>query len=241
MNLKFKLFFIALIFFAFAKQAMAQKAPDTLIIAVKGGKIILISDSLNKFNTIQTDVLIRKALVSIKDSLTTQERLAQQKAKRDSMYSKLIKNRFPLRFLPVLGLGLVRDKMSPFLGLSIDFAPQRQDYYYKKGGMYTFINVAANSYFTFKENAGKYKTQNNIFIEATIGNRINNRLAYKAFSEISAGIGYLIHQEGNYFTNNTFKIFGNIGISNSFIKIRPELYLSGNFSSIFPGIGIKLF
>ena len=47
-----------------------QKAPDTLIINSKAGKIILVSDSLQRFNNIGTDVLIKNSLFEIRDSLS---------------------------------------------------------------------------------------------------------------------------------------------------------------------------
>lgn len=241
MKITFRILLLAIVFFAATGYTLAQKRPDTLVVVVKKGKIILVSDLLQQFNGIKADDLIKRALLAIKDSLTAEEKVVQKKTNRDAMYSKILKNRFPIRILPVLGLGLLRNQVAPFLGLSVDFAPQRQDYYYKKGGAYTFINVAVNPYFTFREGASGYGTQKHVFIEATLGNRMNNDLGYKKFSEISAGLGYLVHTEGPYFSKQTFKIFANIGLRNTFIKIRPALYVTNSFREVFPAIGIKLF
>lgn len=234
---RFSLFFL---FILLTNTVFAQKTPpDTLIINTKQGQVILVSDSLKKLGALKVDDLIKKALFVMKDSLAVQVR---PNSHRDSLYTKKIKNR-PLRLLPVFGAGMLRDKFSPLMGLSIDFAPQRQDYYFKQGGEYTFINIAATAFFTFKAQPGKgYQTQNNIFLEGTLGNRINNAIPNNGnFSELSAGIGYLIHQEGDYLTKHSMKVFVNIGFKNSFIKIRPELYITDQFKNAFPGLALKLF
>lgn len=224
-------------------KSFAQKSnPDTLIIDTKSGKIILIGDSLQKFSTFNSNEVIHKALFKVKDSLTLEEKKALYKQHRDSLYTRKINNKFPFRLLPVVGLGLVRDKGSPFLGLSLDFAPQRQDYYFKGSGVYTFINVAAVPYFTFEKDASnRYKTYHNVFLEGSFGNRINNTKDYGSVSEFSFGAGYLIRKSGPYFEHDTFKVFVIIGIKNSFIKIKPELLISDNFKTVFPGMGIKIF
>lgn len=216
--------------------------PDTLVIDTKNGKMILIGDSLQKFSKFNSNEVIQKALFKMKDSLRVEEKKALYKQHRDSLYTRHHISTFPFRLLPFVGLGLVRDKASPFLGLSLDFAPQRLDYYYKGVGMYTFINVAVVPYFTFeRDEATNYKTYHNLFLEASLGNRINNSKGYGSVSEFSFGTGYLIRKSGSYFEQNMFKVFGTIGIKNSFIKIKPELLFSGNFKTIFPGFGVKLF
>lgn len=222
--------------------SFAQKSnPDTLVINTKSGKIILIGDSLQKFSAFNSNQLINDALYKIRDSLTLAEKKALYKQHRDSLYSRKINNKFPFRLLPVVGLGLVRDKVSPFLGLSLDFAPQRQDYYFKGSGMYTFINIAAVSYFTFeKDNLNAYKTYHNVFLEGSLGNRINNAKDYGKVSEFSFGVGYLMRKNGPYFEYNMFKVFITVGIKNSFVKVKPELLFDSNFKTAFPGIGIKI-
>ena len=224
-------------------QSLAQKSiPDTLVIGTKNGKIVLVGDSLQKFGAFNSNEVIRKALFEIRDSLTLVERRTLSKQHRDSLYTRKITNKFPFRLLPVVGVGLVREKTSPFFGVSLDFAPQRQDYYFKGGGLYTFINIAAVPYFTFeKNNANTYSTYRNVFLEASLGNRINNAKDYGTLSEFSFGIGYLMRKSGPYFEPNMFKVFATVGIKNSFIKIKPEMLISSNFKVIFPGIGIKLF
>jgi len=221
-----------------ADYACAQKNPDTLVINTKNGQVILVSDSLKKFITMPMDMLIRKAIYQVLDSLPNDKSLkAKKKTQRDSLYTRIIKKRM-FRITESFGIGLIRDKVSPLVGVGIEFAPQKQDYFRKNGGMYTFINLSAHAAFTFREVENKYRTYQNTFLDATIGNRINPAGGYKSVTELSAGIGYLIQRNGNYFDRNTFKIFANIGLPTSFIVIRPECYLSkGN---VFPGLTIKL-
>lgn len=221
-----------------AAHGFAQKNPDTLVINTKNGQIILVSDSITKFTTMPVELLIRKAIYQVLDSLPNNKSLkAKQKIQRDSRYTRIIKKRM-IRITESFGVGLIRDKISPLIGVGIEFAPQKQDYFRKEGGMYSFINLSAHAAFTFKEEENKYRTYQNTFVDLTLGNRMNPQGGYKSVTELSAGVGYLIQRNGNYFDRNTFKIFANIGLPNSFIVVRPECYLSkGN---VFPGLTIKL-
>lgn len=232
-----------LVLLSFSISSFAQqKTPDTLIINTKAGKIILVSDSLQKFNSIGTDLLIRKSIYSVHDSLS-ETKEARAKRLYKERFTRIINNKFPLRILPNIGIGTIRDKVSPLLGLSIDFGPQRQDYYLKNFGHYTFINLAANMSFSYTKDAlNKYHTDQNLFIEASMGNRVNNFTNNVGmFSEASFGLGYLAHNEGSYFEGNTFKVFFSVGLYKSFVKIKPELYITNNFSKAFPGITLKFF
>lgn len=219
-----------------------QKTPDTLIVNTKAGKIIFISDSLQRFNNVATDALIKKSLLEVQDSLSETKQARAKRLYRER-FTRIIHNKFPLRILPNIGIGTLRDKISPLLGLSIDFGPQRQDYYLKNYGHYTFINLAANMSFSYTKDAlDKYHTDQNLFIEASMGNRVNNFTNNVGmFSEASFGIGYLAHKEGNYFEGNTFKVFFSVGLYKSFVKVKPELYITDNFKKAFPGITLKFF
>ncbi len=219
-----------------------QKTQDTLIINSKAGKIILVSDSLQKFNGINSELLIRKSLASVGDSLS-ETKEARAKRLWKERFTWILPNKSPLRILPGAGIGTIRDKFSPSLALSLDFSPQRQDYYRKSGGSYTFLNLAVNGFFTFEKDASnQYITNHNIFIEYSMGNRVNNFYNnFGTFSEAAVGIGYLAYKQGGYFERNTFKFFAQIGLHKSFIKLKPELYFTDNFSKIFPGITFKFF
>ncbi|TDQ11871.1 hypothetical protein [Pedobacter metabolipauper] len=238
--------FLLFSFFSFSQ----TKVPDTLVMETKTGeKVILIGNDLNVFKNMKTDSLIRKALQAVEDSLMQRklDTLKKKKLSMEERYYKVLKKHQIFAFQPLIGAGLIRDKVSPSLGLALDFAPQRQDYYSKLyPGFYTFINVAINACYLFDtDGADRHKTFSQIFVEASFGNRYNNKISnyqYQYFDELSIGLGYLVKQSGDYFEGNTFKLFGTIVPNNSFIRIKPELYLTHDFKKIFPGIsvGIKL-
>lgn len=220
------------------ENTFAQKAPDTLVISTKNGQIILVSDSLLKFAPMQTEQLIRKALYqSLNSSPSENSFKASPKSKIDSQYTKVIKKKM-FRVIGDFSVGLVRDKISPMVGFGIEFAPQKQDYFRKKYGMYSFINLSAHATSTFREEENKYQTHQNTFLEFTIGNRMNAESGYKSLTELSSGFGYLIQRGGNYFERNTFKVFVNFGVPKSFIVISPECYFMKK--ETFPGLTIKL-
>jgi hypothetical protein len=221
-----------------ANPVQAQKNPDTLVISTTNGKIILVSDSLLKFAPMPTESLIRKALYEVLDSLPGSKSIKKKPIEKNAAsYTKIVKKHM-FRISQEFAVGLIRDKVSPIIGLGIEFAPQKQDYFLKKGGMYSFINIAARAAFTFREEENKYRTDHNTFLDFTLGNRMNPESGYKSVTELSGGIGYLVQRNGNYFDRNTFKIFANIGLPKSAIVISPEAYIAK--SGVFPGLTVKL-
>jgi hypothetical protein len=229
---------LILIFSLCVNGAFAQKTPDTLVINTKNGQIILVSDSLSNFAPMQTDVLIKRALIQ---ALTSPAEVKDLKAKlqtpKDSLYTKIIKKKL-FRLTEEFGVGLIRDKISPTVALGIEFAPQKQDYYRRKNGMYSFLSLAAHTSASFREEGSKYRTDRNTFLEFTVGNRMNHESGYKSVTEFSTGVGYLIQREGTYFESKTFKIFVNFGLPKSTIVVTPEYYFYKNDG--FMGLTIKL-
>ena len=231
------LFKSLLVLMLLSNSVFAQKNPDTLVIGTKNGQIILVSDSLLKFAPMETQELIRKALYKVMDSLPKSKDLSAKPKAESSSYTRTIKKR-AFRVTEDFGLAMIRDKISPVIAFGIEFAPQKQDFFRKKDGMYSFLNLMMNTSFSFREVDNEYETQQNSFLEFTIGNRMNPDGGYRSITELSAGVGYLIQKDGNYFGKNTVKLFFNVGLPNSFIKIRPELYFVNK--KVFPGITIKL-
>ncbi|RYG22136.1 MAG: hypothetical protein EOO07_00750 [Chitinophagaceae bacterium] len=219
-------------------RAFAQKTPDTLVISTKNGQIILVSDSLANFAPMQNDVLIKRALIQALNSPAEANNLkAKMRTPKDSLYTKVIKKRL-FRLTEEFGAGLIRDKVSPSVAIGLEFSPQKQDYYRKKNGMYSFISLSVHSTSTFKEVDNKYRTDRNTFLQFTLGNRMNPESGYKSVTEFSSGVGYLIQRDGNYFERNTFKIFINFGLPKSSIIITPEYYFDKNDG--FLGLTVKL-
>lgn len=236
-NLTFSLLAIGL-FFLIPRPTLAQKTPDTLVINSKNGQIILVSDSLLKFAPMETQSLIRKALYQMLDSLTDKKNMKlPPRIKKDSVYTRILAKR-SFRLTGSFGAALVRDKFSPKLGFGIEFAPQKQDYFRKKGGHYSFLSLMADAAFLFREEDNKYHTYQNTFLDFTLGNKMNPESGHKSITELSIGAGYLLQRSGNYFDKNTFKLFANVGLPNSSFVIRPEFYFSKG--KAFPGMTIKL-
>ena len=246
---KLKSSFLLIVILFISAIAFAQKPQaDTLVINTAKGKVILISDSLLYFKGPNTLVLINKALEQVKDSLPKTDSLKKKPLRfpKDSLYSKILKRKRTFLLGANFGSGLMLGRIVPQWGLSLDFAPQRQDFYFKRNTIatYTFINIAVNSNWFFEKANQTVETQylQNLFIEASFGNRINNlnpkRL--RQINEFSLGVGYLIQERGNYFENNTFKLFGTIVPNGSFIGFKPEIYFTDNFKTIYPGLSLRL-
>ena len=241
---------ILIIFFLLPLLASTQTIlPDTLVLKTKSGdQLILISTNMNRFKTVKADSMIRLALYRMRDSLAKDPephvKNADTALKTPVMRPVSLKAaKKPLFVLqPVIGAALIKDKVSPFAGLALDFAPQRKDYDTKRWpGMYTYLNLAAHAYYLFEHTESKTVTNTVVFIDASIGNRMNNsKVRQSRFDEYGFGIGYLIRNEGDYFQKNTFRLSGNLIAANSIIKVSPELYLTDNFKHVFPGISIGI-
>ena len=248
----FGIFLIPLLNYAQTNQ------PDTLQLDIKTGeKIILIGKDLNRFRTIKVDSIIKKALFSVKDSitlknyqqswegLTKEQRKEKYRAQREASfadktkYTKNLKSNGLIRLRGNIGAGMVRSSISPFVEAGITIAPIRQDYYSLKYAEYTYIALTINRFYTFKDSDVQLKTINNTFINASIGNKMNTSISKNGLiSEFEMGIGYLTEREGNYFGKNTFKLFGSVVSRSKFIRITPELYIS-DFRTVFPGFSLK--
>lgn len=242
---KLKINLIAILILSSSLAICQVKTPDTLVVNSKPGKIILISDSIVKFKTANVQSIINKAIDQIKDSLFVTDTLKKKtRLPKDSIYSKVLKTK--KTFYPQLKAGgaFAAGRFAPELGFGIDFAPQRQDFYYKGSVQpnYTFINLSLSSLWFFeKPNNEVPEIYRNIFLEASFGNRINNSKAtgVRLIDEFSFGAGYLIQQKGNYFEQNTLKLFLTFVPKNSFIGFKPEMYFYDNYKLSYLGMSIR--
>ncbi len=218
-----------------------EKFPDTLVVQIKTGeKILLVGKDVSVFKTIKIDSIIKRALITFTDSIPLDKTPGSKISKKDFFPGVLLKKRAFI-FQPGIGLGLIKDRLSPFWGVALDFGAQRQDYNRGDFPMYTFINLAMNAYYTFENTgSGLGRTFNNIFIEGSIGNRVNNRpKKIFNFDEFAFGAGYLIRDQGSYFQKNTVKAFFSVIPAYSFIRLRPEVFFTDNFSKAWPGLNIS--
>jgi hypothetical protein len=224
-----------------------EKTPDTLIVNSKAGKIILISDSIAKFKTSNFQSIINKAIDLVKDSVignVNNSFKGKSVLPKDSIFYKVLKKKEIFLLQVKAGGAFAAGRFTPELGFGIDFAPQRQYFYWRKAKQpnYTFINLAISSYWFFEKPVNvQTQTFNNIFLEASFGNRINNKNAtgVRLIDEFSFGAGYLIQQRGNYFKQNTTKLFLNFVPKNSFVSIKPELYLYDSYKVSYLGLSFR--
>ena len=246
LNLKLKNKLLVTLIFCSSLAFCQEKVPDTLVVNSKAGKIILISDSIAKFKTANVQTIINKAIDQIRDSLVVMDSLFKKKTRlpKDSIYSKVLKTRQVFAFQLKAGGAFAAGRFAPELGYGIDFAPQRQDFYFKDSPQpnYTFINLSLSSLWFFeKPNNEVPEIYRNIFLEASFGNRINNSKAtgVRLIDEFSFGAGYLVQQKGNYFEQNTLKLFLTFVPKNSFIGFKPEMYFFDNYKLSYLGMSIR--
>lgn len=245
-NLKLKINILAFLLFCSSLAICQIKTPDTLVVNSKAGKIILISDSIAKFKAANVQSIINNAIDQIQDSLIVSDTTLKKKTRlpKDSIYSKVLKTKQMFAFQIKAGGAFAAGRFTPELGFGIDFAPQRQDFYYKRSAQpnYTFINLSLSSFWFFEKlNNEVPKIYRNIFLEASFGNRINNSKAsgVRLIDEFSFGAGYLIQQKGNYFEQNTLKLFVTLVPKNSFIGFKPEIYFFDNYKLSYLGLSIR--
>lgn len=236
-----------ILFFGKITMVLGQTSiPDTLLINTKQGKIILVSDSILNFKKLDTKKIIDKAISQIQDSIVlTDTTVKKQRLPKDSIYSKVLKKKEVFLLQLKGGGAFAAGRFTPTLGLGIDFAPQRQDFYWRnsKQPNYTFINLSLTSFWFFdKPLNGQNEIFQNNFLEGSFGNRINTSkvTGVRLIDEFSFGAGYLIKQRGNYFGENTTKLFITIVPKNSFVGFKPELYFTNSFRSTYLGLSFRL-
>ena len=246
-NLKLKINLLTFLLFCSSFAICQIKFPDTLVVNSKPGKIILISDSILKFKTADVQSIINKAINKVRDSLIVIDTTLKMRPRlpKDSLYSKILKNK-QIFVLQLKGGGAyAAGRFSSELGFGIDFAPQRQSFYFKRSpfpGDYTFINLSFSSLMFFEKPInGPSEIFRNYFVEGSFGNRNNNSRAngVRLVDEFSFGVGYLVNQQGNYFGRNTTKVFLTIVPKNSFVGFKPELYLTNNFKTSYLGLSFR--
>jgi hypothetical protein len=97
-------------------------------------------------------------------------------------------------------------------------------------------------YFFFdREPENKFRMRRNDFITFQFGSRQTTYFPGGAKVDFNQNfsVGYLVHREGNYFSDNTFKI-GLPGASYKFVTLYPEFIFHDLFKSFQPGLKLVL-
>lgn len=136
-----------------------------------------------------------------------------------------------------IGAGLIRNMVAPMTQEGIRYT--RHTKWNHKN--YDFFSVFASQYFLFEKDAsGNFLVKDNWFINADVGSVYDGNEVGWLGKKVSFGVGYLVVNKGDYFKNNTFKVFTDLQVVQRF-TIVPELIFTNNFKQIFPGITLKVF
>jgi len=150
-----------------------------------------------------------------------------------------INDRDQLVFNLRMGVGLVRNQLSPMADLMLQF---KHHLNFSRDRQFLIAGLTAAPYFFFSQNAeGKYNTQINWFLNADIG-AIGLTSNSRPFSmnSLTAGVGYLLQPDGKIFNGTTMKAFVNVGLKSN-LTISPELIFTDNFRQVFPAFTVKIF
>ncbi len=136
-----------------------------------------------------------------------------------------------------VGIGLLRNALAPTADLGLQIVRTRRRYDPKVSNAY---GLYFQPIFLFDKNStGDYITNTNAFVTLRLGEQTNEEGCKRPIAT-ALGVGYLILNKGNYFKNNTFKVFMDLQL-NKAVRIAPELIITDNGKQIFPGLTLKVF
>jgi hypothetical protein len=127
------------------------------------------------------------------------------------------------------GVGLVRDKLVPEIGLGVALQLNRG----QRGTRYLGLNGSMHYFFERRDDGG-YQMFINTFVTLELAQSFSRE--GKLWQKV--GIGYLVGEQGGYFGPNTFKLTLDLTGKPRLgtLHLIPELILTDNFKTIFPGI-----
>jgi hypothetical protein len=141
-----------------------------------------------------------------------------------------------ISFNPQFGAGIMRNNFVPVADVA--FAYNRYWNNYKDRNIF---KISGTGYYFFdKDEKGNFIINDNWFISATIGSIYSRANEGWYGRECTIGAGYLVSRKGNYFKNNTFRVFTDIMIVKG-VSLVPEVIVTDNFKQIFPGLTLKVF
>ncbi|GEO05620.1 hypothetical protein AAE02nite_32840 [Adhaeribacter aerolatus] len=215
-----------------------QAKQDSVVIELPNNiKLLLITDDVTKLQQLEKmslDSVVRDLNRQVQEATgktpaTPPDTTNKEKNKPDLRYDVSYKRKNDQLALTLgAGAGLIRSQLVPKLSPTIALKRKRMEY---------SITYDMNYFFERQENR-QYKLYLNTFLDFGIGTKLFNRPNdVDVYQKLT--IGYLIHSKGDYFGKNTFKLSYSYPITNKSIRLMPELYITNNFKSIFPGISIN--
>jgi hypothetical protein len=159
-----------------------------------------------------------------------------QRTQRNHQFISPGLTRSPFISLHVLGfgVGLIRNQMIPSLNMEVAYVPTRQ---HNVG--YT-VGYTTNFFFERSALDGRFETYRNDFLSVGLTFYQFNKDGHtSSFSRQIAGfqVGFPVYRRGAYFDINTIRLSGTL-YHKGVIKLQPELYMSGFFRSVFPGLRV---
>lgn len=125
------------------------------------------------------------------------------------------------------GVGLIRNQFVPKLALTAAILR----------GNTEFSLTYDMNYFFERSEKRDFKLYLNSFVEFGLGVKtLPKATGTEMLQKVT--VGYLVQSSGDYFGKNTFKVSYTYPLLKRAIKIVPELYLTDNFGSAFPGVSV---
>ncbi len=125
------------------------------------------------------------------------------------------------------GIGLIRNQLVPKLALTAAILRGDKE----------FSLTYDMNYFFERSEKREFKLYLNSFVEFGLGVKtLPKATGPEILQKIT--IGYLVQSSGDYFGKNTFKVSYTYPLLKRAIKIVPELYVTDNFGSVFPGVSV---
>ncbi len=126
-----------------------------------------------------------------------------------------------------VGIGLIRDKLSPNVGLNLGVNIKRY-----------YLGASIDAYTTFED---EFDPKGTVFVGICGGYRYGDLLNSRSLQDgyHRWGLYYLTSSSGNYFKKNTFKV--TYAFNRGPIQIIPEFILTNNFKLLWPGFTIKAY
>ncbi|KAA5545059.1 hypothetical protein [Adhaeribacter rhizoryzae] len=216
----------------------AQSQQDSVMVELPNNiKLLLITDDINKLqqlDKINLDSVVRKVnrqvqAASAGNIKTPPDTTTKNVNKPDLRYDVSYKRKNDQLALTLgAGAGLIRSQLVPKLSPTLALKRKRMEY---------SVTYDMNYFFERQENR-QFKLYMNNFLDFGIGTKLFNRPEnVDVYQKLT--IGYLVYSKGDYFGKNTFKLSYSYPITNKAIRLMPELYITNNFKTLFPGISVN--
>ncbi|MEO1055084.1 MAG: hypothetical protein AAFX87_30900 [Bacteroidota bacterium] len=132
-----------------------------------------------------------------------------------------------------IGAGVIRNTIAPDMGLRLVLRFRNKNNLVKrKMGVLTTLH-----YLFDRGEDGDFNMHINTFVSGFYGFNLSGD---KDPRWLSLGIGYLVNESGGYFSGDTFKITAQFETNWNSVDIAPELFITDDFGTIFPGIRFGL-